>query len=264
MMYGQMTAGSWIYIGSQGIVQGTYETFVEMAPPALRRRFAGKLDSDRGPGRHGRRTAAGRDHGRASMLAIECRPSRIDFSACDTRLSRPARPRNLDEALAIIDRGLREIRRGKPVRSACSAMPPKSCPRLGGARRQAGRSDRPDLGPRPGERLSAHRLDAGEMGGARETDPAAPVKPLPRKANRWRCMSARCWRSMNRASPPSTTATTSARWRWTRGVKTPSISRASCRPISARCSAVASGRFGGPRCPARRRISILPTPRSKS
>ena len=38
MMYGQMTAGSWIYIGSQGIVQGTYETFVEIGPPALRRR----------------------------------------------------------------------------------------------------------------------------------------------------------------------------------------------------------------------------------
>ena len=38
MMYGQMTAGSWIYIGSQGIVQGTYETFVEVGPPALRRR----------------------------------------------------------------------------------------------------------------------------------------------------------------------------------------------------------------------------------
>ena len=37
MMYGQMTAGSWIYIGSQGIVQGTYETFVEAGPPALRR-----------------------------------------------------------------------------------------------------------------------------------------------------------------------------------------------------------------------------------
>ncbi len=38
MMYGQMTAGSWIYIGTQGIVQGTYETFVEVGAPALRRR----------------------------------------------------------------------------------------------------------------------------------------------------------------------------------------------------------------------------------
>ena len=38
MMYGQMTAGSWIYIGSQGIVQGTYETFAEVRPAAFRRR----------------------------------------------------------------------------------------------------------------------------------------------------------------------------------------------------------------------------------
>ncbi len=64
MMFGQMTAGSWIYIGSQGIVQGTYETFVEVG----RQHFGGQarraLDPDRGPRRHGRRAAAGRDHGR--------------------------------------------------------------------------------------------------------------------------------------------------------------------------------------------------------
>ena len=40
MMYGQMTAGSWIYIGTQGILQGTYETFAAIAPPALRRHAA--------------------------------------------------------------------------------------------------------------------------------------------------------------------------------------------------------------------------------
>ena len=45
MMYGQMTAGSWIYIASQGIVQGTYETFVEDGPPALRRRPRGQAGS---------------------------------------------------------------------------------------------------------------------------------------------------------------------------------------------------------------------------
>ena len=66
-MFGQMTAGSWIYIGSQGIVQGTYETFAEMG----RRHFGGNLarqmDSHRGLGRHGRRAAAGRDHGRRQL-----------------------------------------------------------------------------------------------------------------------------------------------------------------------------------------------------
>ena len=64
MMYGQMTAGSWIYIGSQGIVQGTYETFAE----AGRQHYGGAarrpVDPDRRPRRHGRRAAAGGDDGR--------------------------------------------------------------------------------------------------------------------------------------------------------------------------------------------------------
>jgi len=71
MMYGQMTAGSWIYIGSQGIVQGTYETFVEMG----RQHYAGDLagaGSSRGPRRHGWRAAARGNHAGASMLAVEC------------------------------------------------------------------------------------------------------------------------------------------------------------------------------------------------
>ncbi len=59
MMYGQMTAGSWIYIGSQGIVQGTFETFVEAGRQALRRRSQGQVDPDRGARRHGRGAAAG-------------------------------------------------------------------------------------------------------------------------------------------------------------------------------------------------------------
>ena len=58
-MYGQMTAGSWIYIGSQGIVQGTYETFVEAGRQPER-----PLGINRRSGRHGRRAAAGRDAGR--------------------------------------------------------------------------------------------------------------------------------------------------------------------------------------------------------
>ena len=60
MMYGQMTAGCWIYIGSQGIVQGTYETFVEAGRQHYGGSLAGPLDPDRGPRRHGRRAAAGR------------------------------------------------------------------------------------------------------------------------------------------------------------------------------------------------------------
>jgi urocanate hydratase len=67
MMYGQMTAGSWIYIGSQGIVQGTYETFVEMG----RQHYGGDLkrqvDPDSRPRRNGRGAAARRGHGRRPL-----------------------------------------------------------------------------------------------------------------------------------------------------------------------------------------------------
>ncbi len=74
MMYGQMTAGSWIYIGSQGIVQGTYETFAEVGAAALWRQPRRAMDPDRRPRRHGRRAAARRHHGGRLVLAVECQP----------------------------------------------------------------------------------------------------------------------------------------------------------------------------------------------
>ena len=64
MMYGQMTAGSWIYIGSQGIIQGTYETFAECRAPALQWRSVRQMDPHGRSRRHGGRPAARRDHGR--------------------------------------------------------------------------------------------------------------------------------------------------------------------------------------------------------
>jgi urocanate hydratase len=63
-MFGQMTAGSWIYIGTQGILQGTYETVRGGGAPALRRDLAGPAGAHRRPGRHGRRAAARRHHER--------------------------------------------------------------------------------------------------------------------------------------------------------------------------------------------------------
>ncbi len=64
MMFGQMTAGSWIYIGSQGIVQGTYETFVEMGRRHFGGQLAGRWILTAGLGRHGRCPTAGGHHGR--------------------------------------------------------------------------------------------------------------------------------------------------------------------------------------------------------
>ena len=113
IMYGQMTAGSWIYIGSQGIVQGTYETFAE----ALRQAKTGdgpgsrslKSGSVPGPARWiltaglggmgGAQPLAATMAG-ASMLAIECRQSRIDMRLRTRYLDRQAT--SLDEALDIV------------------------------------------------------------------------------------------------------------------------------------------------------------------
>ena len=88
MMYGQMTAGSWIYIGSQGIVQGTYETFAEMGRQHYRRRSQGALDPDCRPRRNGRRAAARRgDGGRA--LHRDRMPGEPHREAARDALSRP-------------------------------------------------------------------------------------------------------------------------------------------------------------------------------
>ena len=79
MMYGQMTAGSWIYIGSQGIVQGTYETFVEMARQHFDGDATGKWILTAGLGGMGGAQPLAATMAGYSMLAVECDESRIDF-----------------------------------------------------------------------------------------------------------------------------------------------------------------------------------------
>jgi urocanate hydratase len=100
MMYGQMTAGSWIYIGSQGIVQGTYETFVEAGRQHYGGDLSGKWILTAGlGGMGGAQPLAGVLAG-ASVLVIECQESRIDFRLRTRYLEHKAR--TLDEALAMI------------------------------------------------------------------------------------------------------------------------------------------------------------------
>ena len=101
MMYGQMTAGSWIYIGSQGIVQGTYETFVEAGRQHYRGDLTGKWILTAGLGGMGGAQPLAATMAGASMLAIECRPSRIERRLETRYLDRKAA--SLDEALAIIE-----------------------------------------------------------------------------------------------------------------------------------------------------------------
>ncbi|WP_113890276.1 urocanate hydratase [Roseiarcus fermentans] len=110
MMYGQMTAGSWIYIGSQGIVQGTYETFVEMGRRHYGGTLAGRWILTAGLGGMGGAQPLSATFAGASMLAVECRPSSIEFRLRTGYLDVAAQ--TLDEALAIIDRSVKDR---KPV-----------------------------------------------------------------------------------------------------------------------------------------------------
>jgi urocanate hydratase len=105
MMYGQMTAGSWIYIGSQGIVQGTYETFMEMG----RRHYEGNLEGrwilSAGLGGMGGAQPLAATMAGASMLVVECDPEHIQKRLRTRYLDRVSD--SLAEALAIIDEAQR-------------------------------------------------------------------------------------------------------------------------------------------------------------
>ncbi|WP_225421345.1 urocanate hydratase [Sphingomonas parva] len=104
MMYGQMTAGSWIYIGSQGIVQGTYETFVEMG----RRHFGGDLSGrwilTAGLGGMGGAQPLAASLAGATSLSIECQRSRIE-KRLETRYLDVA-VETLDEAMMLIEEAI--------------------------------------------------------------------------------------------------------------------------------------------------------------
>ena len=118
MMFGQMTAGSWIYIGSQGIVQGTYETFAEAGRQHYGGQLADKWILTAGLGGMGGAQPLAATMAGASMLAIECQQSRIEMRLRTRYLD--AQARDLDDALA-------------QIRDACANRKPVSIGLLGNA-----------------------------------------------------------------------------------------------------------------------------------
>jgi urocanate hydratase len=100
MMYGQMTAGSWIYIGSQGIVQGTYETFAEAGRQHFHGDWSGKWILTAGLGGMGGAQPLAATMAGASMIAVECDPSRIDMRLRTGYLD--ARADTIEEAQALL------------------------------------------------------------------------------------------------------------------------------------------------------------------
>ena len=110
MMYGQMTAGSWIYIGSQGIVQGTYETFVSMGKTHFNGELSGKWVLTAGLGGMGGAQPLACTMAGASMLAIECDESRIQMRLDTGYVDQMAT--DLDQAMAMIQKSCAD---GKPT-----------------------------------------------------------------------------------------------------------------------------------------------------
>jgi urocanate hydratase len=110
MMYGQMTAGSWIYIGTQGIVQGTYETFVEVGRQHYGGNLKGKWILTGGLGGMGGAQPLAAVMAGASMIAVEVQPSRIE---------RRLETRYLDRKAATLDEAMKIVReshaKGEPV-----------------------------------------------------------------------------------------------------------------------------------------------------
>jgi urocanate hydratase len=171
MMYGQMTAGSWIYIGSQGIVQGTYETFVEMGRQHYGGSLAGRWLLTAGLGGMGGAQPLAAVMAGASCLAIECQPSRIEMRLRTGYLDKQAS--SIDEAIAMIEASHAE---GKPVSVGLLGNAAEILPEM------VRRGIRPDLLT---DQTSAHDpvngyLPAGwtldEWFSKRESDPVAVAK----------------------------------------------------------------------------------------
>jgi urocanate hydratase len=171
MMYGQMTAGSWIYIGSQGIVQGTYETFVEMGRQHYGGSLAGKWLLTAGLGGMGGAQPLAAVMAGASCLAIECQPSRIEMRLRTGYLDKEAS--SIDEAIAMIEASHAE---GKPMSVGLLGNAAEVLPEM------VRRGIRPDLltdqtsahDPVNGYLPAAWTLD--EWFSKRESDPAAVAK----------------------------------------------------------------------------------------
>ncbi|MEO6234696.1 MAG: urocanate hydratase [Thermomonas sp.] len=107
MMYGQMTAGSWIYIGSQGIVQGTFETFVELGRQHYEGDWSGKWLLTAGLGGMGGAQPLAATMAGASCIVIECDESRIDFRIRTRYLDRKAH--SIEEALEIVENAMSPV-----------------------------------------------------------------------------------------------------------------------------------------------------------
>ncbi|WP_428505901.1 urocanate hydratase [Roseateles sp.] len=154
MMYGQMTAGSWIYIGTQGIVQGTYETFAEAGRQHYGGSLTGRWVLTAGLGGMGGAQPLAATFAGACSLNIECQQSRIDFRLKTRYVDEQAA--DLDDALARIAKYTAE---GKAISIALLGNAAEVLPELV-KRAKAGTAIKPDLVT---DQTSAHDLINGYL-----------------------------------------------------------------------------------------------------
>ena len=140
MMYGQMTAGSWIYIGSQGIVQGTYETFVEIGRQHFGGNLHGKWILTGGLGGMGGAQPLAATMAGASMLAVECDESRIDMRLATRYLD--CKATDLGEALSMIERA---HSRGEAISVGLRGNAAEVFPEIAARARSGDKRARPDV-----------------------------------------------------------------------------------------------------------------------
>ena len=254
-MYGQMTAGSWIYIGTQGILQGTYETFARLRADALRR-HAGRAAGAHGrPRRHGGRPAA-RGHDERGRRPLRGGRPRADRAPAAPRATSTARrTRSTRRSAGPRRRGAR----ARPLSIALHGNAAETHPELARRGRPRRRRHRPDVGPRHAERLRPGRALAGR---GRRPAPARCQGVPPariRVAGRPHAGHARVPASGRR--PLRLRQQHPARGR-ERGRLRLRLSGLRARPSSGRSSAKARARSAGWRSPAIPRTSTRPTGRS--
>ncbi len=161
-MYGQMTAGSWIYIGRPGIVQGTYETFFSVANQHFNGDPKGRWILTGGLGGMGGAQPLAATMAGFSMIAVECDETRIDFRLKTRYVDKKAK--TLDEALAMLDEAKQAEQAGVD-RSARQCR--RRVRRVRDARHHAGLRDRSDERARSDSRLPAARLERRKTGSER-------------------------------------------------------------------------------------------------
>ena len=239
MMYGQMTAGSWIYIGTQGILQGTYETFAEAARQHFGGTLRGTVTLTAGLGGMGGAQPLAVTMNEGVCLAIEVDEARarrrLEIGYVDRLTHDPA------EALAWA--------RDAAANGEAIASPSSATPR---------RSSRPGPPPASGStssptrRRPTTRSPATSRPSCRSPTRSRCGRPSRRstsadRVTRWPPTSGRCSPSSATGRSSSTTATTCERRRRRPASPTPSTTRGSCRRSSGRSSARAAARSAGSR-----------------